>query len=273
MAVPGVERAMPDDLRETWRAFLAEACRDEVHELAEQYPRERSLYVDVLDLYAFDGDFTTALFAEPDRYLRAGAAVLRELGDPFERVNVRLTNHPGLLGIDGLRSRHVDELVTVEGVTAEVAGVQSAVEVAAYRCRECGETERRRLAGLAATPGRCGACGTAGALDRDVEGSTYVDVQRVRLERPPDGRAEEGPRAAIDALLDDDLVGTVGPGERLLATGVVRLQPADAPNRFDFYLDVVSLDEEPGEVSAAGEDISGELQQAIESRWQLLTDR
>lgn len=275
MAVPPVERIMSDDradLRETWRTFFGEAYRDDVGQLAERYPQERSLYVDVLDLYEFDNEFTTALFAEPDRFLRAGAATLQELADPFERINVRLKNHPGLLGIGGLRSRHVAELVTVEGVTAEVDGVQSALETAAYVCGACGETERRRVAGRPMAARRCGSCGTAGALELTRESSTYVDVQRVRLESPPEGRGEEGPPAAIDALLDDDLVGTIGPGERLLTTGVVRLEPAAAENRFDFYLDVVSIDEEPGEVPAAGEGISGELQHTIESRWELLTD-
>lgn len=266
---------MTDDranLRETWRAFFSEACRDDIRRLAEHYPQQRSLYVDMLNLYEFDGEFTTSLFGNPDRYLRAGAAALRELADPFERVNVRLTNHPGLIGIDGLRSRHVAELVTVEGVTAEVGRVQSALETAVYVCEECGETEPRRVAGLPTTPGRCGACGTPGALELLHDASAYVDVQRVALEHPPEGRSDDGTPRAIEALLDDDLVGTIGPGERLLATGVVRLEPAGAPNRFDFYLDVVSLDEEPGDVPVGGEDISGELQQAIESRWELLTD-
>ena len=57
------------------------------------------------------------------------ARALSELAEGFRRVNVRLTNHPGLLGIDRLRSRHVSELVTVEG-TLESA-VQRAVEYAA----------------------------------------------------------------------------------------------------------------------------------------------
>lgn len=260
------------DPQETWRAFFAEACREEVRQLVDAYPRERSLYVDVLDLYEFDGEFTTSLFDDPDRYLAAGATALQDLADPLDRVNIRLINHPGLLGIEGLRSRHIAELVTVEGITAEVADVQSALETAVYRCRHCDETVTQRIGRLSGAPGSCPACGTTDALELDAERSTYVDVQRLILDSPRDGRSDDGPLSSIDAIVDDDLVGTVNAGERLLATGIVRLEPAATPNWYDFYLDVVSLDEEPGEMPAPGEDISGELQEAIQSRWELLTD-
>lgn len=261
------------ELGDTWRTYFREACPDDVRQLAADYPQERSLYVDVLDLYEFDDAFTKALFTGPDRYLRAGADALAGLSDGFERVNVRLTNNPGLLGIDGLRSRHVSELVTVEGVTAAVDGIQSAVSEAVYQCLSCGGTVSRRPRGRLDAPTRCEACGTESAFELRQDESTFVDVQRLALERPPDAQTDDRGTDMIDALVDDDLVGTVAPDERLLATGIVRLERQSAANRFDFYLDIVSIDEEPGELPGTADDVSSELQQAIQSRWELLTDR
>lgn len=261
------------ELRDVWRTYFREAVADDVRQLAGDYPQERSLYVDILDLYEFDEGFTKALFSAPDRYLRAGADALESLADGFERVNVRLTNNPGLLGIDGLRSRHVSELVTVEGVTAAVDGIQSAVSEAVYECASCGETVRRRPRERLETPARCHACEAPGSLELRQDRSTFVDVQRVELARAPDARSDGEASASINALVDDDLVGTVGRDERLLVTGIVRLERRSAANRFDFYLDVVSLDEELGDTQRAEVDASSELQQAIESRWELLADQ
>lgn len=267
---------MPRDrgqLQDTWRTFFREACPDDVRQLAADYPQDRSLYVDVMELYEFDGEFTKALFSAPDRFLGAGADALRGLADGFGRVNVRLTNHPGLLGIDGLRSRHVSELVTVEGVAASVDGVQSAVVEAVFECPACGETVRRTPGNQLEVPRTCPACGSAGPLQLRQDRSRFVDVQRLELERPPDGRGDTDGVASIDAVLDDDLVGTVRPDERLLATGIVRLERTSPVNRFDLYLDAVSIDEEPGETQRTVDDVSSELARAIQSRWEVLTDR
>lgn len=259
------------DLRDTWGRFYRSTSESEVRQLLEAYPQERSLHVDVLDLYEFDESFTRGLFSSPDQYLHAGADALRSLDDSFNRVNVRLTNHPGLLGIDSLRSRHVSELVTVEGVVADVDRVQAAAAVAVFECRRCGHRVQRRGRGIE-PPGRCGECGTTDAHRLDFDRSSFVDVQRLELEGPVENRRDGDLPAAIDAVIDDDLVGTVLPGDRVLATGVVRLESGAHSGRFDFYLDVNSVDEEPGQVQASTDDISSELQQAIESRWELLTD-
>lgn len=257
---------------EVWRSFYRERCQDDIRELVEEYPQERSLYVDVLELYEFDSTFTEALFSQPERCLQAGRDALRDLVDGFERVNVRLTNHPGLLSLDGLRSRHVSELVTVEGVVAAVDPVQSSVVEAVFSCPACGEAVRRRAGSPATPPGRCDSCGAHGPLQLDEGRSTFVDVQRTELTRPTTATSDEGPSVAIDAVLDDDLVTTVQSSDRLLATGIVSLDAQSATNRFDFYLDVVSIDREPGEVRREVDDAANELQRAIESRWELLAD-
>lgn len=260
------------DLRDQWGRFYRAKSEADIRRLIEEYPQDRSLYVDVLDLYEFDESFTRGLFSDPDRYLRAGADTLRDLHDSFNRVNVRLTNHPGLLGIDGLRSRHVSELVTVEGVVAGVGEIQSSVTDAVYECERCGHRVHHGPRYRLSAPGGCTECGADGSVVLDHERSTFVDVQRVDLQTPPDSRPDEDDPASIEAVVDDDLVATARPGDRLLATGVVRLERESDANRFDFSLDVISLDEEPGEGRLETDDVSTELREAIASRWELLTD-
>lgn len=260
------------DLRETWRRFYRSNAEADIRGLLEAYPQERSLHVDVLELYEFDESFTRALFSHPDRILQAGAEALRGLDDAFNRVNVRLTNHPGLLGLESLRSRHVSELVTVEGVTAAVDQIQVIAAPAVFGCQRCGHRVERDSGRRSAAPGQCPECGASGSYRLDHGRSTFVDVQRVDLEGSSDDRHGGDGAASIEAVLDDDLVGSVTVGDRLLATGVVRLASRADSDRFDFYLDVNSIDEEPGRPPSTTDDVSTELREAITSRWELLTE-
>lgn len=260
------------DLRETWSRFYHSNAEADVRRLLEAYPQERSLHVDVLELYEFDESFTRALFSQPDRFLQAGAEALRGLNDALNRVNVRLTNHPGLLGLESLRSRHVAELVTLEGVIAAVDQIQVTATPAVLGCQRCGHRVERDSGRRSAAPGQCPECGASDSYRLDHGRSTFVDVQRVDLEESSADRHGGEGTPSIEALLDDDLVGAVQVGDRVLATGVVRVAPRTDSDRFDFYLDVNAIDEEPGRPPSTTGDVSTELREAITSRWELLTE-
>lgn len=259
-------------LRETWHSFYRSTCEADIRGLAEEYPQERSLYVDVLELYEFDEPFTRGLFSHPDRYLQAGAEALRGLDDAFNRVNVRLRNHPGLLGLESLRSRHVSELVTVEGVSVEVDQVQVTANPAVFGCRSCGHRLERDSGRRSAAPAQCSECGIPGGYQLDHARSTFIDVQRIELQGSSDNRPGGAGPVTIEAVLDDDLVGSVGVGDQLMATGVVRVARRADSERFDFYLDVNSVDEEPGQPPTSADDVSTELRDAITSRWERLAE-
>lgn len=272
IALPGLARTMSEegDLKASWTRFFRAECAESVRELVDDYPAERSLHVDLLDLYGHDESFAQALLAEPERYLAAGKEALGDVDDSVERVNLRLTNNPGMVAIGQVRSKHVSELVTVEALVGTVDRVQSAPVEAVYRCGHCGNrvgaTSDRR-----AVPGRCPECGVEGTLAIDVPRSTLVDVQRVELEPPPEDRSDDDPPVAIDAVLDDDLVGTVGPDDRVLVTGIVGLDRSSGADRFDFRIDVVSVQAARGETSEPA-DVPSALKRSIHERWQRTVD-
>lgn len=251
--------------RERWREILTDGYAEEISQLVALYPEDRSLYVDVLDLHDFDADFTSELLSNPDRLLRLGSAALRELEDDLGPVNVRLTNHPGLLAIEKLRVRHVDEIVTVEGAATTVDDIQARIDVAGYECEACGETVRTRSRGhQLGEPLRCDACGESGTMRLRRARSRFVDVQRVELEsiKP---MAEP---VTIDTYLDDDLVGDVDHGEEVVMTGVLRLAETAAPNQFDFYLDGITVEESRGLRPDEDRDAVEGIQDMISERWE-----
>jgi replicative DNA helicase Mcm len=241
------------DIQERWRARFRRR-RADVGRLAEEYPETRSLYVDVLDLHEEDRDLTEALLSEPDRVLRAGAETLADLTG-VQRVNVRVENHPGLLFPATVGARHVGELVTVEGVAAEVRAPVAGLERGRYACVECGEECERTATGIEdPAPAACPSCGGAVALSRGR--SQFRDVQRVRVE-------EDGGDGGIDVYLDDDIVGAVTAADPVVVTGVVRVTNRQR-GLFEYYLSALSVEtgtaRRPDEEDAVGD--------LIRSRWE-----
>lgn len=243
------------DAPEGWRSYFRRR-RSDVRRLADAYPDRRSLSVDVLDLYDVDEDLVTALFESPDRVLREGADVLRNAHDAFDRVHLRVENHPELLPLDRLGAGHLGELVTVDGVVEAVGPVRATAFEAVHECPNCGDRIRTRPDGIRLRePCRCERCDWSGPFALRHDGSTFVDLQRVTF--AADG---DDPRT-VPVFLSDDLVGTVDPGNHLLVTGVVRAKPVDDSNRFDLYVDANSIAEEHGGGRREG------LAELIRSKW------
>lgn len=245
------------DLRERWQDVYRDR-RDAVRRLVRDYPEERSLSVDLVDLHDRDPQLAEALFSDPDRVLRRGAETLADLHEELDRVNLRVENHPGLLAADAVRARHVGELVTVEGVVAERGPVGARLGEGAYACRDCEHEHRRYVSGVEArTPGDCPACGGELSLRRSA--SRFVDVRRLGV-RGADG-------GLLDVYVDDDLVGVAAPEDRVFATGVVRLDRREGTGLFDFYLDALSVEVGHRQTRGDGDD---EVRDLIESRWEVM---
>lgn len=264
--------ANASQLRDTWLSFIRSTQPDALEELVEAYPDRRSLYVDVLDLHQGNPELAKALFSNPDRVLATASNAVADAHESLQRVNVRLKNHPGLLQVSSVRTRHVGELVTLEGKVAEIGPVGARVERAAYECGACGEMKRYPVTGLDLdTPDDCRACGTRASFDFNQGGSTYVDYQRITLREPADDVDDRSPPIRFDVYLDDDLVETVELGAHVLVTGVIRLRNVGDWNRFTFHLDANAVTNGQGGIAAVERETQ-ELQDVIETRWHRVVD-
>lgn len=262
-------RASPD---KRWRAFFRDQYREDIQRLAESYPDDRSLYIDVLDLYEYDSNLTEDLFSEPEQTLARAAATLMDVHKGFRQVNVRVRNHPGLLSIENLRSRHIGELVAVEGTAAAVDPRQSQAVVAVFECTHCeGVTEEVPTGLVLESPAVCGSCNGTGSIQLRFDRSTFVDAQHVRVEdlsgeptltdRDPPG---------IDVFLTDDLVHTVDPEDTIVVTGIAKLHQDGSGNLFDLYLKAVSVSHDR---AGPRRDVDEDLTAVIEERWRFAAGR
>lgn len=229
---------------DAWRSYFDDRATDAVRSLLEDYPKRRSLNVDVIELHQHDADLVEALFADPDDVLRRGARVLRAADDRLERVSIRLESVPSQLDLDAIRARHADGLVTVHGVIESVGPVAAALSEAAFRCPACGAVQYEHVVGHdLPAPGPCPECDARPELELDRTESTLVDVQQVDVVGA-DRDEEAGPEPSMTVWLADELVGRTSPGDTVRATGIVRLDRREGTTRYDFSLDAIGLDEQ-----------------------------
>jgi len=249
---------------DTWRSYFSERCHPDVEALARAYPDRRSLYVDLVDLYGYDSEFTVALFDAPGRFLRRAVAVLCAGYDVFDHVNVRVTNNPALFQLADLGAGHLHELVTVEGVAASVDPVGATAAVAVFECDACGESVEVRPYGVRlSAPHHCDECGGSGTVRFRPGRSTFVDLGRVSF-GPSTEEDGDDPRT-VDVYLADDLVDAVAPGDGFLVTGIVRPVRAGPSNRFDLCIDGLAVADERTDVADRS------LAEVIQSRWESMS--
>ncbi len=224
--------------------FFRRYYRERILELARDYPEDaRSLIVQWDDLYQYDPDLADELRHHPGRVLADAREALRTFDVPvdvqLEEAEVRLAGYPRSIQIRDLRAEHANELVSVRGIVRKATPVRPKVEVAVFECLTCGgEMEVVQRGHELREPNRCHHCERNTQLERIDDRSTFIDSQRLRIQESPEGlRGGETPQN-LDIHLEGDLTGEVSPGDRVTATGVLRLREQDSGGATSQVLDV-----------------------------------
>lgn len=139
-----------------------------------------------------------------------------------KEIRIRVAELPLIEEIRSLRQLHLNQLIRTNGVVTSVSGVLPQLSVVKYDCNKCGfilgpfyqsqSTETK--------PGACPECQSQGPFEINMEQTLYKNYQRITMQESP-GKVPAGrlPRSK-DAILLDDLVDSVKPGDELELTGI-----------------------------------------------------
>lgn len=167
--------------------------------------------------------------------------------------------------IRAIRAKHLDKLLTVEGIVRQASEVRPQVVNARFECPNCGailsvlQIERKFR-----EPSRC-SCGWKGNFK--LLSKEMVDAQRLVVEESPDSLdGGEQPRR-LNVFLKEDLVDVkmekrTTPGSRIRIHGVLKevpvpLQTGSISTRFDIALEannIVSMEESFEDLEMSEED-------------------
>jgi replicative DNA helicase Mcm len=193
----------------------------------------QSLIVDYIDLDSYNPLLAKEITHKPDEYLEAFneavLSVLREIHPDYEqeireKIRVRIGNYTVQKGLREINADLINKLVSISGMVVRSSEVKPLAKKIAYKCTNCNTVTEAQLRGLVMKkPVKCPACSEK-ELEMDPESSLFIDFQMVRLqELPEDLPAGQLPHY-IEVTVMSDLVDQCRPGDRIILTGIIRIE-------------------------------------------------
>ena len=193
----------------------------------------QSLIVDYIDLDSYNPFLAKEITHKPDEYLEAFneavLSILREIHPDYEqeireKIRVRIGNYTVQKGLREINADLINKLVSISGMVVRSSEVKPLAKKVAYKCTNCNTVTEAQLKGLVMKkPLKCSACSEK-ELEMDPESSLFIDFQLVRLqELPEDLPAGQLPHY-IEVTVMSDLVDQCRPGDRIILTGIIRIE-------------------------------------------------
>jgi len=217
---------MLDQATELCIEFLEGYYKDDVAELALDYPTRKCLHVDYNDLWRHNPDLADDLQENPDSILRHMSEAVGYVEIPhgmdLDDVDVRITNLPDehTYTPSELRKEQGETYISVTGILERVTTSSDAPKRVDFECQKCNSITRKRqnlATGDLDEPHDCSSCDRKGPFEPRLDNGAWVDYAKLRIEdRPDDGKASEAKVVgfAVDDLLsaggEQGLIGRVG---------------------------------------------------------------
>jgi len=240
--------------------FFSTLYKDDVFEVLEKYPDERTLVIDYNNLEMFDPDLADLLIEKPDEVISASKKAIKNI-DPLMKdaeLNIRFANLRNIVPLNQLLSKYIGSFVAADGIVRKTDEIRPRIETGVFECRGC-----MRLHEVEQTSGNhimepslCSECG--GRSFRLLqEESKYIDTQSARMQEPLENLSGGTEPKQMLMVLEDDLVDELNPGDKVRITGTLKTFREERSGKFKNYLyvnHIEPLEQEFEELKISEED-------------------
>ncbi len=255
-----VKTALPEEVfQDFFRSYLSDGMGSKYRKRLAQVSvsNGKSLIIDFDDLISFDPALARSIVERPDDYITyassAATAQMRvedpEYAEHVGKIFARFRRFPEKTALRKIGAEHIKKLALVDGIVVRTTQVRPTIVSAVFRCRKCLETIVQDQEGeLIRGPGtHCPFCKQSTSFELIEEQSKFKNTQEARIqERPEDLPPGQLPRY-LDIRLEDDLVDSARPGDRVAVTSTVRAEKQAVGERgrlrtFNIYLEANFVD-------------------------------
>ena len=192
------------------------------------------IVVDYNDVVSYK-DIEIKFNLEPDEILYAFSRAIKNiLEERFpdyaakisDDIRVRIANYPIQRSLRQINAEVIGKMTSVSGMVVRSSEVKPLARNVVYKCPEGHITEVPLERGLNIyTPSKCSSEKCAHRDIRiDPENSKFIDFQIVRLQELPEDLPPGQLPHYIDVTIKQDLVDNARPGDRIILTGIVRIE-------------------------------------------------
>jgi len=220
-----------DSLVAQWRSFFEEQCKSEIETVALAYPEKRSVLVDYWLIDEHEPKLAELLLNQPYKAIHNAEEALKTIDVAAEQklvLHFRVKNIPDTskLLIRKIRANHLGKLAAVEGLVKKRTEVRPKLVIAAFQCQKCGAVIKiEQDEDILKEPSECyedqGGCGRVSSFKLSTTLSSFIDSQKIEVQENPEGLRGGAQPERISVYLEDDLVGEIAPGDRVVVNGVL----------------------------------------------------
>ena len=254
---------------EKLKRFFKDYYWNEILQLANEYPDQRSLDVDFTDIEKFDRELSKEFLEHPGELISAAEAALKEIDLPVEKsmdqAHVRVMKIPNRVPIRELRSKHLSRFVAIEGMIRKATEVRPRITKAAFQCLRCEHLTIVEQNSFKFEEPFAGCenetCGKKGPFKISIEDSTFIDAQKLQIQESPENLKGGSQPQSLEVDAEDDLTGNVTPGDRVIINGVLKSRQRALKDGKSTFYDLVleansieRLDKDYDELEITAED-------------------
>jgi len=187
------------------------------------------IYIDFMKLTEFSNKLSDEILSNPEEALRLVELAIEESG-LVSNARVRLYGLPKTqeMKVRNIRSKHLNELIVIEGIIRQASDVRPQVVNAKFECPSCGTViSVLQIEKKFREPSRC-SCGRRGGFK--LISKDMVDTQRIVIEESPESLSGGEQPKRINIFVKEDLVEPrmeekTTPGSRIKVIGVLKEVP------------------------------------------------
>ena len=220
-------------------------------QLGESLRKENNVIIlNFMNLTEFSNKLADEIIANPEDTLQTIEQAVEQLG-LLENARVRLNNLPKIqeIKIRNIRSKHLNELVMIEGIIRQASDVRPQVVNARFECPSCGTIiSVLQMEKKFREPSRC-SCGRRGGFK--LISKEMVDTQRLVVEESPESLTGGEQPKRINVFVKEDLVEPkmeekTTPGARVKIIGILKevpvpLSTGGMSTRFELAIEVNNI--------------------------------
>ncbi|MCH7967759.1 MAG: minichromosome maintenance protein MCM [Thaumarchaeota archaeon] len=206
-----------------------------VEQIDQMYSKSsKFIVIDYNDL-VLHSEIESKFNENPDEVLnafsRAIKEILQERFPPYaekikDEIRARIKNYPIKRSLRQINAEIIEKMTSISGMVVRSSEVKPLAKELTYVCPDHHVTQIFLLKGMSVNvPVKCSnpKC-TQNDLELKPESSRFIDFQIVRLQELPEDLPPGQLPHYIDVTIKQDLVDNARPGDRIVLTGIVRIE-------------------------------------------------